>query len=358
MGRFRRRAAAPAPAPSSGGNKDSGQDTSGVSPTESRRRRHAIFYDVENTSSADDVSDVMSKLTMDRAECDTHLVAVGNWRVIGQQTARLLARQGAELIHSAPSTGVRDWSDLRIAVDAGIWLGTARPGDILHIVSDDQAFDAVGDVAATLGVQFNRIKTRERRASQRVADPSRTARSRQPAAAPHTASQQEAAAVPHTASQREAAALPHTASQREAAALPHTASHEELLTIVKRLTANSSSPHGTTLDVLSNELKNAGFGRAPGSLRLITRLKRMKEIQVGPDGSIQLVTPEKEVPAARSDSGTEGTEAPRKRTRRGRRGGRRRSGRQRSAAGSTSPATAKAAPQESVELEESAPITF
>ena len=334
MGRFRRRAATPTPAPSSGGNKDLGQDSSGVSPTESRRRRHAIFYDVENTSSADDVSDVMSKLSMDRAECDTHLVAVGNWRVIGQQTARLLARQGAELIHSAPSTGVRDWSDLRIAVDAGIWLGTARPGDILHIVSDDQAFDAVGDVAATLGVQFSRIKTRERRASQRAADPSRTTRSRQPAAAPHTA------------------------SQREAAALPHTASHEELLTIVKRLTANGSSQNGTTLDVLSNELKNAGFGRAPGSLRLITRLKRMKEIQVGTDGSIQLVPPEKEVPPARSDSGTEGTETPRKRTRRGRRGGRRRSGRQRSAGGSTSPATAKAAPQESGEPEESAPITF
>ena len=346
MGRFRRRAAASTPAPSSGGNKDSGQDSSGVSPTESRRRRHAVFYDVENTSSADDVSDVMSKLTMDRAECDTHLVAVGNWRVIGQQTARLLARQGAELIHSAPSTGVRDWSDLRIAVDAGIWLGTARPGDILHIVSDDQAFDAVGDVAATLGVQFSRIKTRERRASQRAADSSRTIRSRQPAAAPHTASRQQAAAVPHTA------------SRQQAAAVPHTASHEELLAIVKRLTANGSSPDGTTLDVLSNELKNAGFGRAPGSLRLITRLKRMKEIQVGTDGSIQLVAPEKEIQPPRSDSGTEGTETPRKRTRRGRRGGRRRSGRQRSSAGSTSPATVKAAPQESVELEESAPITF
>ena len=49
-------------------------------------------------------------------------------------------------MHSAPSTGVRDWSDLRIAVAAGIWLAAARPGDVIEIVSDDRAFDAVGDV--------------------------------------------------------------------------------------------------------------------------------------------------------------------------------------------------------------------
>ncbi len=113
------------------------------------KQRHAIFYDVENTSSPDDVSRVMAEIEMNRSRSDTHLVAVGNWRVIGQETARLLARQGAELVHSAPNTGVRDWSDLRIAVDAGIWLGSARPGDMLDVVSDDQAFDAIGDVAAT-----------------------------------------------------------------------------------------------------------------------------------------------------------------------------------------------------------------
>ena len=37
-------------------------------------------------------------------------------------------QRGAHLVHSAPSTGVRDWSDLRIAVAAGIWLAAARPG--------------------------------------------------------------------------------------------------------------------------------------------------------------------------------------------------------------------------------------
>src|SRR5437899_2646985 len=90
----------------------------------------------------------------------TELVAVGNWRVIGNDTARLLASRGAHLVHSAPSVGVRDWSDLRIAVAAGAWLAAARPGDLLEIVTDDQAFDAVGDVAASLGVRFRRLSYR------------------------------------------------------------------------------------------------------------------------------------------------------------------------------------------------------
>jgi hypothetical protein len=56
--------------------------------------------------------------------------------------------------------GVPDWSDLRIAAAAGVWLGEARPGDRIEIVSDDRAFDAVGDVAAGLGVTFRRVSYR------------------------------------------------------------------------------------------------------------------------------------------------------------------------------------------------------
>jgi hypothetical protein len=39
-------------------------------------------------------------------------------------------------------------------------LGEARAGDLLEIVSDDQAFDAVGDLAATQGVLFRRLSLR------------------------------------------------------------------------------------------------------------------------------------------------------------------------------------------------------
>src|SRR2546428_1135551 len=122
--------------------------------------RRAIFYDVENASHPAHIARVIEHLAIDPLGGRTEFVAVGNWRVIGPDTARLLARQGAQLVHSAPSSGGKDWSDLRIAVSAGVWLAAARPGDVLEIVSDDRAFDAVGDVAAALGIAFRRLSYR------------------------------------------------------------------------------------------------------------------------------------------------------------------------------------------------------
>ena len=122
--------------------------------------RRAIFLDVENTSRAQHLAHVIDHLGVDPWDRRTELVAVANWRVVGHEAARLLAARGAHLVHSAPSTGVRDWSDLRIAVAAGIWLAAARPGDVIEIVSDDRAFDAVGDVSASLGIEFRRLSYR------------------------------------------------------------------------------------------------------------------------------------------------------------------------------------------------------
>src|SRR5262252_642704 len=120
-------------------------------------RRHAVFFDVGNTSRPEHLSRVIDYLAIDWSAWRTDLVAVGNWKVIGRDTAQLLARHGAHLIHSAPSVGVSDWSDLRIAVTAGVWLASARPGDVVEIISNDRAFDAVGDVAASLGISFRRL---------------------------------------------------------------------------------------------------------------------------------------------------------------------------------------------------------
>ena len=114
---------------------------------------------------------VIDHLALDRVGTRTDFIAVGNWRVIGHDTGRLLARHGAQLVHSAPAVGVRDWSDLRIAVAAGVWLGAARPGDLLEIVSDDRAFDAVGDVATSLGIAFRRLSYRGLTDQPRVAEP-------------------------------------------------------------------------------------------------------------------------------------------------------------------------------------------
>jgi hypothetical protein len=123
--------------------------------------RRAVFFDVENTSRAQHLDRVIHDLAIDdSAAPPTELVAVGNWRVISDDAARLLTSHGARLVHSAPAAGVKDWSDLRIAVAAGVWLGEARPGDRLDIVSDDRAFDAVGDVATQLGGVFRRLSQR------------------------------------------------------------------------------------------------------------------------------------------------------------------------------------------------------
>jgi hypothetical protein len=118
-----------------------------------------VFFDVENASRATHIAVMLEHLGLPDG-ASTRVSAIGNWRVVSVAAAHLLSRAGAELIHSAPIIGVKDWSDLRIAVDAGRWLGEAHAGDVLEIVSDDQAFDAVGDLAATQGVLFRRLSLR------------------------------------------------------------------------------------------------------------------------------------------------------------------------------------------------------
>ena len=122
--------------------------------------RRAIFVDVENSSRADHIGRVLDHLAIDRADRRVDLIPVGNWRVIGADSARLLARRAPSSSTARPPPACGDWSDLRIAVSAGVWLGSGRPGDLIEIISDDRAFDAVGDVAAVLGVEYRRLSYR------------------------------------------------------------------------------------------------------------------------------------------------------------------------------------------------------
>jgi hypothetical protein len=255
--------------------------------------RRAIFFDVENTSRAEHITRVITHLAMDRAGRRTEFFAVGNWRVIGHDTARLLARHGAQLVHSAPSVGVRDWSDLRIAVASGVWLATARPDDIIEIVSDDRAFDAVGDVAASLGVTFHRLSYRgllgmpvaEVPEREMVVDGGhvrhgggarRGRRGRRRGRPEH-------APRPHVAHPPAAVAPSLPPGGEE----PHTAPHDEIVAVVREL-ASSAPGRNVTLDMLANALKARGFSRPPGSPRLITRLRRIKELEVSRSGVITL----------------------------------------------------------------------
>jgi hypothetical protein len=264
--------------------------------------RRAIFFDVENTSRVEHIARMIDHLAIDRAGRRTDFVAVGNWRVIGHDTARLLSRHGAELVHSAPSVGVRDWSDLRIAVAAGVWLAAARPGDVVEIVSDDRAFDAVGDVAAGLGIAFRRLSYR----GLSGATPAREAPVREPEREPmrepavHGRSHRrgrggrrgwrggERIAAP-VGPARPAPSAPRPAPSPAAAdtGQPHTAPHDEIVNVVRDL-MNATPSRTVSIDTLANTLKARGFSRPPGSPRLITRLRRIKEIAISRAGLITL----------------------------------------------------------------------
>lgn len=256
--------------------------------------RHAVYIDVENTSSEHALITVLDALAIDRAVRPTELFAVGNWRAVGQHVGRRLGAMGAQLVHSAPARGVRDWSDLWIAVAAGCWLGQSRPGDLLEIISNDRAFDAVGDAAAARGVIFRRIQhRRDAAAGRETAAASETAepkpkRSRgkrggrrrhaRPALRPQAAVSSAAIVAP--------AQETHSAS-RAPTHEGHGASRDQMLDVIDRLT-NGQSGRWVNLDVLENALKTEGFARPPGSPRLVTRLRAIKDVEVDSHGRVRI----------------------------------------------------------------------
>jgi hypothetical protein len=292
--------------------------------------RRAIFYDVENASQPGRIAQVVELLAIDRLGSRTEFVAVGNWRVIGHETARMLARHGAQLVHSAPSTGVRDWSDLRIAVSAGAWLAAARPGDVLEIVSDDRAFDAVGDVAAGLGIAFRRLSARSLTHTPDEAAPQALPPGRSRGRHGRRSPRAGRASVVAVAEPRRAEPRHHAPAPLPSAGA-HTAPHDEIIDIVREL-AQRSSNGAVLIDTIERTLKAHGFSRPPGSPRLVTRLRRIKELSVSPTGMITLVAEPERAEAV----GVVAAEAPvpepsaGRRRRRSRRGGR---GRRRAAPG-------------------------
>jgi hypothetical protein len=262
-------------------------------------KRRAIFFDVENTSRPAHITRVIDHLAIDWAGWRTEIIAVGNWKVIGRDTARLLAQHGAQLVHSAPSVGVSDWSDLRIGVAAGVWLAGARPGDVLEIITNDRAFDAVGDVAASLGIAYRRlshqglvgaaIETAAPAPGQALppdSHPHRRGRGRRHRGRGYGAAARATETI--SRSPVPAAVHPPTPAGAETPPWPHTAPHDEIIAVVHDLMQRSPT-RSVTLDALANALKTRGFSRPPGSPRLITRLRRIKEISVSRSGVITLL---------------------------------------------------------------------
>jgi hypothetical protein len=276
-----------------------------------RAPRRAIFIDVENTSSEEGLAEVLESLRIDRATQPTELTAVGNWRAVGQRLGRHLASLGAQLVHSAPALGVRDWSDLWIAVAAGCWLGQAAPGDVLEIVSNDRAFDAVGDAAAARGVIYRRLLHRRGAVAAATADgaaPKRRPRGGRRRRRPHSEPRPLAAAAAARAD-RAVAAVDHLSGIE-----PHGATREQIMGVINRLT---NGDRWVNLDVLEKALKAEGFSRPPGSPRLVTRLRTLKEVEVDSHGRVRITpgaTPSE--PAPPGDSAPAAAPAKRRRKRR------------------------------------------
>jgi hypothetical protein len=301
--------------------------SAGESPAPHAGPRRSIFIDVENTSNEAELARVLDELKIDPQHGVTQVSAIGNWRLVGQKLGRTLAERGVVLVHSAPAARVRDWSDLWIAVQAGIWLGRARAGDIIEIVSHDKAFDAVGDAAAQLGVIFRRITYRASASRAELADS--LAQSDEPQAprgnrrrrggrsgrgsAPLAQTPQNKARLPPIAAPARAPVAETPAGEIKAA------TPQVLTETVARL-ASASPLRYTTLNALTLALQAAGFHRPPGSPRLVTRLHQIKSIEVMPNGKIRLREPtDAPVPAEPSAEvlATTPNVRPRRRRRRG-----------------------------------------
>jgi hypothetical protein len=89
---------------------------------------------------------------------------------------------------------------------------------------------------------------------------------------------------------------PAPAQVQAATEEPHTAPHDALVGVVRDLLV--TSPGGVSLDALANALRERGFSRPPGSPRLITRLRRIKQLDVGRSGTIRLVENGEPTPVA------------------------------------------------------------
>ncbi len=262
-----------------------------------------ILVDVENTSSEERLLSVLEHLKIDRTRQRTDLVAVGNWKAVGSRTGRLLARSGAQLMHSAPATGVRDWSDLWIAVAAGRWIAHARPGDRLDIVSDDHAFDAVADAAAGGGVDFHRISYRTlggvpEEAPILESPPKRRRRGgrgrprlgQSPNVPPERSTpqaQRSAAPPPRQPQAASPARHPALAPFDAEAGGGRTASPADIREAVRRLTGGDPQ-RWVNLDLVGNELRMQGFTRPPGSPRLVTRVRQVEDVEVSPTGMARI----------------------------------------------------------------------
>ena len=80
---------------------------------------------------------------------------------------------------------------------------------------------------------------------------------------------------------------PAAAAPQAHAAAPHGATAVQIAGVITRLT-NGEPARWVNLDVLEKALKSEGFSRPPGSPRLVTRLRALKEMEIDSHGRVRL----------------------------------------------------------------------
>src|SRR5439155_757163 len=151
----------------------------------------------------------------------------------------------------------------------------------------------VGDVGAGLGITFRRLSyrgltgaaPREEEAVKR--EPGAPARGRGRGGRRGRRGGWRDRPAPHPAPA--APSLPPARGRDEhpPAREQHTAPHDEIVGILQDL-IGAAGGRVVTIDTLANALKSRGFSRPPGSPRLITRLRRLKELTVSRSGALTL----------------------------------------------------------------------
>jgi hypothetical protein len=63
-----------------------------------------------------------------------------------------------------------------------------------------------------------------------------------------------------------------------------------MTTLIARLT-DGQAGRWVNLDVLERALKTEGFSRPPGSPRLVTRLRAIKDVEIDSHGRVRLANP-------------------------------------------------------------------
>jgi len=118
---------------------------------------HLVLLDIGESTGVAAIASALDDLGSQSLNSDGAVLAVSAGCTLDPEAALLLARRRVRSIPVRPEPGSGIRRGVALAVAAGLWLSSSKPGDLLEIVSDDLIFDTVGNVATGRGAVFRRV---------------------------------------------------------------------------------------------------------------------------------------------------------------------------------------------------------